>query len=175
MGEEAGCGACSPLGMVPAGPEGHKAFQVLVLASSEVWYKALPHRLLSKGELSMLWDTRKRTGERAGEGAPVGGQGRPPWLASGRWSSVQTSKGQRLTVPLSGQRGPCRRVGPAQAQPGNRPLHRTGLPSDLSCLSWDHLPLLFLTLREPVFLGEEPDGWQRGRTRAWLRGPCYLP
>lgn len=31
--EKAGCGARSPLGVVPAGLEGHKVFQVLVLAS----------------------------------------------------------------------------------------------------------------------------------------------
>lgn len=68
LGEEAGCGARSPLGMVPAGPGVHKAFQVLLLASSAVQYKALPHHSLSKDELSMLWDTREQTGPPPREG-----------------------------------------------------------------------------------------------------------
>lgn len=61
-GEEAGCGARSPLGMVPAGPGGHEAFQVLVQASSDVQHEALPQCSLSKGELGMLWDTWEQAG-----------------------------------------------------------------------------------------------------------------
>lgn len=130
-------------------------------------------RLLSKDERSMLWDSREQTGPPLRETS--GGQARPLWPASERWSSVFMSEGQRLLVPPPWRTGPCRRAGPAQAQLGNSSLPRAGLPGDLSRLSWDKLPLLCLTLQKPVFLGEEPEGWQRGRTQARLRGPCYLP
>lgn len=58
----------APSGRCRQGQQGHKAFQVLVQASSEVQHKALPQHLLGKGELGMLWDTREQAGSPLGVG-----------------------------------------------------------------------------------------------------------
>lgn len=55
---------------------------------------------------------------RAGEGAPAGGQGRPPGLGSEGRSSLLTSKGQRPMAPLPRQTGFCRWAGCRQVQSG---------------------------------------------------------